>query len=63
MLRTNNKIIELSPLSSKVAIEKVSKFYPVREEHQNYYKKNLFFCMFYRVKCGRDKRLEELKIK
>lgn len=56
-----NKIIKLAPLTSKVAIEKVSSFYPVRAEHQNYYKKNSMSYTFYRIKCQRDKRLKELK--
>ena len=34
-------IISLAPKSSIVPVEKETKFYPVREEHQNYYKKKL----------------------
>jgi len=35
-------------------------FYPAEEYHQNYYKKNPLRYKFYRYRCGRDNRLEEL---
>lgn len=35
-------------------------FYPVEEYHQSYYKKNPIRYKFYRLNCGRDKRLHEL---
>jgi len=35
-------------------------FYPVEEYHMNYYKKNPIRYHFYRYRCGRDQRLEEL---
>ena len=54
-------IQSLTPKTSLVPIEKESKFYPVREEHQDYYKKNPFQYNFYRYKCGREKRLKNLR--
>ena len=54
-------IIKLTPKSSVVSIERETEFYPVREEHQNYYKKNQFSYNYYRYRCGRDQRLQELK--
>ena len=53
-------ISSLAPKSSIVPIEKETKFYPVRLEHQNYYKKNTYRYEYYRFMCGRDSRLEEL---
>ncbi len=35
-------------------------FYPAEEYHQNYYKKNPLRYKFYRNRCGRDQRLQEL---
>jgi peptide-methionine (S)-S-oxide reductase len=35
-------------------------FYPAEEYHQDYYKKNPVRYNFYRWRCGRDERLEEL---
>ena len=53
-------ILSLAPKSSIVPIEKESKFYPVREEHQNYYKKQTYKYEYYRFMCRRDSRLEQL---
>ena len=53
-------IESLSPEKSVVPIEPESKFYPVREEHQNYYKKNSLKYYFYRFNCKRDQRLSNL---
>ncbi len=52
---------KLAPKSSIVPIEAESKFYPVREEHQDFYKKNEYKYKFYRYRCGRDDRVEALK--
>ena len=35
-------------------------FYPAEGYHQNYYKKNSLKYKFYRARCGRDERLEEV---
>jgi len=38
----------------------VSKFWPVEEAHQDYYRKNPIRYRFYRTGCGRDRRLNEI---
>ena len=35
-------------------------FYPAEEEHQDYHLKNPVRYTFYRSRCGRDARLEQL---
>jgi peptide-methionine (S)-S-oxide reductase len=37
-----------------------AEFWPAEEYHQSYYKKNPIRYKFYRSRCGRDARLEEL---
>ncbi len=53
-------ILSLAPKSSIVPVEKETKFYPVREEHQNYYRKQTYKYEYYRFMCRRDSRLEQL---
>ena len=53
-------ILSLAPKSSIVPVEKESRFFPVREEHQNYYKKQTYKYEYYRFMCRRDSRLEQL---
>ena len=37
-----------------------SRFWPVEEKHQDYYKKNPLRYKYYRYGCGRDKRLQQI---
>ena len=50
----------LAPPTSIVPVEQETEFFPVREEHQDYYKKQSNRYKFYRIRCGRDKRIEKL---
>jgi peptide-methionine (S)-S-oxide reductase len=53
-------ILSLAPKSSIVPIEAETKFFPVRLEHQDYYKKQNYKYEYYRFLCGRDKRIKSL---
>ena len=59
--KQKNIINDIAPKTSKVAVEKETKFYPVRDEHQNFYKKNSLKYYLYKTACGREKRLKQLK--
>ena len=50
------------PITEPIATEIVaaSTFYPAEDYHQDYYQKNPVRYKFYRYRCGRDQRLEEL---
>ncbi len=50
----------LAPPTSVVPIEFEGEYFPVREGHQDYYKKRSIKYKFYRSRCGRDRRLEAL---
>ena len=50
----------LAPPTSVVPIEPEQQFFPVREAHQDFYKKNTTKYKFYRYRCGRDQRIKEL---
>jgi peptide-methionine (S)-S-oxide reductase len=41
-------------------IDKASEFYTAEEYHQDYYKKNPVRYKYYRWRCGRDQRLQEI---
>ena len=44
----------------KTPIIKAGKFFPAEDYHQDYYKKNPLKYKYYRFRCGRDERLEEI---
>jgi len=44
----------------KTPVLKAGEFYNAEDYHQDYYKKNKLKYLYYRFRCGRDKRLEEL---
>ena len=44
----------------KTPVLKAGEFYHAEDYHQDYYKKNKLKYLYYRFRCGRDKRLEEL---
>jgi peptide-methionine (S)-S-oxide reductase len=50
------------PFSAPIVTEVVKggEFYPAEDYHQNYYKKNPLRYKFYRYRCGRDARLQQL---
>ncbi len=52
--------MRLAPPTSIIPIEPESQFFPVREAHQDFYKKRSGKYKFYRFRCGRDQRLKKL---
>jgi len=54
---------DLAPESSVVPIEPTSRFYPVRDDQQGYYKGTLsqLKYRYYRLSCGRDGRIFDLQ--
>ncbi len=52
--------MRLAPPSSIVPIEPETQFFPVRDAHQDFYKKRSGKYKFYRFRCGRDQRIKAL---
>ena len=52
---------KLAPATSVVPVEFETTFFPVRDEHQDFYKKRPVRYTVYRKGCGRDRRIEQLK--
>ena len=48
------------PDKIKVELQPAGVFYPAEAYHQDYYKKNPIRYRFYRYRCGRDERIEQL---
>ena len=58
-----NSKSEMQELLGKKIVTKITdfiSFYPAEDYHQDYYKKNPIRYKFYRSRCGRDKRLNEV---
>ena len=63
MATASKTLIEQSGVLSKpvkTPVLKAGEFYSAEDYHQDYYKKNKLRYHYYRFRCGRDKRLEEL---
>ena len=54
---------KIAPSTSTLPLEPESIFYPVRDEHQDFYKKKTMRYKYYRLRCGRDGRLKTLNFK
>ncbi len=50
----------LAPKTSIVPIEPEGAYYPVRDEHQDFYKKRMVKYKYYRLRCNRDIRVDAL---
>ena len=58
---SRQRVISQFPEQAVVApVLSRSKFFPVVEGHQDYYRKNPVRYKYYRYRCGRDQRLQEI---
>ena len=58
--RSRTKVERILGASVEVQIEPLETFYPAEAYHQDYYKENKVRYWYYRKRCGRDARLEEV---
>ena len=58
--RSRAKVEEILGESVDVQIEPLEAFYPAEDYHQDYYKRNKVRYWYYRNRCGRDARLEDV---
>ena len=58
--KTRSEVARQLGTTVQTQIVKAGEFYPAEDYHQDYYKKNPLRYKFYRSRCGRDARLEQI---